>query len=331
MSHKSNFHVMFLALTLTGAFAVPAAFAQQQAATWSMVAPLPVARGEAKTAVVDGKIYIIGGAWTEISNGEEITHHSTGYTTEYDPQTDTWRERARSPAGLTHQAVAVLDGKIYVAGGFGGGRHTLSAAGVYSYDPASDQWQSLAPFSGPQGGGVLAAVGGMLHAIGGRVVGDETFGTHTVYNPATNSWHSAAALPTARDHAAAFVVDGKIHLIGGRLGPNPSNVGLHDIYDPASDTWTSAPPMPTGRSSVANAQYREMLFIAGGECREGGPYDEVEAFDLESGNWLTFPDLPVARHAFSAAAVGDKLFFFGGSTNCGGGGKTDETLLLTLH
>ena len=330
MSGKTHNRVILIALMLAGAFAAPAAYAQQQAANWSKAAPLPIARGEAKTAVVDGKIYIIGGAWTEITDGEEITHHTTGYTTEYDPQTDTWRERALSPEGLTHQAVAVLDGKIYVAGGFGGGRHSLSSAGVYSYDPASDHWQSLAPFAGPQGGGVLAAVGGMLHAIGGRVVGDETFGTHTVYNPATNSWHSAAPLPTSRDHASAFVVDGKIHLIGGRLGPNPSNVGLYDIYDPASDSWTSAAPMPTGRSSVASAEYRGMLFIAGGECRMGSPYDEVEAYDLESGNWLTFPALPTARHAFAAAVVDDKLFFFGGSTRCGGGGKTTDTLVLTL-
>ena len=88
--------------------------------------------------------------------------------------------------------------------------------------------------------------------------------------------------------------------------------------------------MPTPRSSVAYAEYRGMLFIAGGECRMGSPYNEVEAYDTNSNRWLTFPALPVSRHAFAAAVVDDKLFFFGGSTRCGGGGKTTDTLVLTL-
>ncbi len=322
--------VIIAAIMLAGAFAAPTAFAQQEAGTWSMAAPLPVARSEMKAATVDGMIYLIGGAWDEVTEPERVTNHTTGFTTEYDPLTDRWRERARSPEGLTHQAVAVLDGKIYVVGGFASSQHTLSSAGVYSYDPATDHWQTLAPLSGPQGGGVLAAVDGMLHAIGGRVMGDETFGTHSVYNPATNSWHSAAPLPTARDHAGVFVVDGKIHLIGGRLGPNPSNIDLHDIYDPATDSWTSAAPMPTPRSSSAFVEYRGMLFYAGGECRDRTTYDEVEAYDTSGDRWLTFPALPVPRHAFTAAVAADKLFFFGGSTRCGGGGKLTDTLVLTL-
>jgi hypothetical protein len=120
-------------------------------------------------------------------------------------------------------------------------------------------------------------------------------------------------------------------LIGGRLGPNPSNVGLHDIYDPATDSWESAPPMPMGRSSVAFAEYRGKLFIAGGECTEERTTNsEVQAYDLRTASWVRFPDLPAARHAFAAAASDGKLFFFGGSTSCGGAGKLADTLVLEL-
>jgi len=240
------------------------------------------------------------------------------------------------PEGLTHQAVAASDGKLYVLGGFGGSRHTLSSPGFYVYDPASNSWETLpSPPSGRQGGGVLAALNGELHAIGGRALGDgegsSVFGDHNVYDPTTNAWREAAPLPTPRDHAAVFVVDGKIHVIGGRVGETDANVAQHDIYDPASDSWTSAPPMPTARSSLAYAEYNGMLFVAGGECRpEGGTYNEVEAFDLASNSWKTFPPLPRGRHAFSAGVADGKLFFFGGSTNCGGGGKVGETLVLTL-
>ena len=44
MSGKTHNRVILIALMLAGAFAAPAAFAQEEAATWSKVAPLPIAR-----------------------------------------------------------------------------------------------------------------------------------------------------------------------------------------------------------------------------------------------------------------------------------------------
>ena len=334
--NKTRMGLVVAVSVLAGMLAAPAVFAQEQSATWSRAAPLPQPRTEMKAATIGGKIYLVGGSWDEATEPERISNYTTGFLTEYDPQSNSWREHTRAPEGLTHQAVAALDGKLYVLGGFGGSRHTFSSPGFYVYDPETDRWETLpSPPSGRQGGGVLASVDGMIHAIGGRSMGDgegsSVFGDHNVFDPAANAWHEAPALPTPRDHAAVFVANGKIHVIGGRVGETDANVNLHDIYDPATESWMSAPPMPTARSSLAYAHHRGMLFIAGGECRpEGGTYDEVEAFDLQSNSWLTFPALPVSRHAFSAGVADGKLFFFGGSTRCGGGGKVDETLILSL-
>src|SRR5215471_14110130 len=195
------------AVILLAALSASAAPAQQPG-TWSMAAPLPQGRNEVQAAAVDGKIYLVGGSWTETRDGKRIEHYTEGFMSQYDPKADRWRERARAPEGLTHQGIAVLGGKIYLAGGFAGGHHSLPSAGVYSYDPAADQWRTLAPLSAPRGAIALAAVGGMIHAIGGRIMGEEgTLATHEVYNPATNSWGPAALLPTSRDHAGVYVVD----------------------------------------------------------------------------------------------------------------------------
>jgi N-acetylneuraminic acid mutarotase len=323
--------ILLAATVLAGA--TPAALAQQQPASWSMGTPLPLARSEVQAATVGGKIYVAGGGWSEVKDGKTVEHYTDGFMTEYDPQTNKWRERARVPEGRTHEGIAVLDGKIYVAGGFAGGRHTLPSSGVHAYDPATDQWRTLPPLSWLRGSVALAAVGGKIHSIGGRVMGEEeTIATHEVYDPATNSWRQAAPLPTARDHAGVAVVDGKIHVFGGRTGEGTSNVGLHDVYDPATDKWSSAAPLPTPRSSSAYADYHGMLFFAGGECRKDNnkTFDEVEAYDIKNGRWVKFPNLPVPRHAFAGAVTGDKLFFIGGSTACGGGGKLADMLQLTV-
>ena len=327
--------IMFAATALMGGLVAPDVFAQQSSATWSKAAPLPIARNEFPAVTVGDKIYVIGGAWTETKDGKSVDRLTDGFMTEYDPKTNQWRERARAPEGLSHQGAVVVNGKIYVAGGFAGGRHTLPSAGVYVYDPAIDRWQTLAPLSSPRGAVALASVGGLIYAVGGRQTESEgALTTHEVYNPVSNSWRKAAPLPSARDHVGIFVVDRKIHVIGGRTSDSFSNVGTHEVYDPGNDKWFSAPPMPTPRSSVAFAEYRGLLFVAGGECVKDGERllsnTEVEAYEPKANRWLKFPALPTPLHGFAAATAADKLFFFAGSVPCGGGGKVADTHQLTL-
>ncbi len=166
MSQNSTLRcVIFTAMMLSAAFASPTALAQTQAANWTKATPLPRALDEMQAVTVNGKIYLVGGAWDERTEGKVIEHYTDGFMTEFDPQTNQWRERSRGPEGLTHQGIAVLNGKIYLAGGFAGGHHTMPSAGVYSYDPATDKWQTLAPLSDVRGGVALASAGGMIHAI----------------------------------------------------------------------------------------------------------------------------------------------------------------------
>jgi N-acetylneuraminic acid mutarotase len=331
MHCRTAFKCAVAAIACVGALAIFPVSAQQPGGAWTKVASLPQGRDEEQAVAINGKIYLIGGAWDDVKDGKRDERYTDGFMTEFDPQTNTFRERSHGPEGLTHQGVALLNGKIYMVGGFAGGHHTLPTAGVYSYDPATDKWQTLAPLPSPMGGISLAAAGGMIHVVGGRYMGEDgTLPIHLVYNPATNTWRQAAPLLTSRDHAGVFVVDGKIHLIAGRTGEATQNSAVHEIYDPATDKWISAAPMPSARSSVAFAEYHGMLVLAGGECKMGKTYDEVEGYDLKEGQWTKLPSLPGPRHGFAAAVAGDKLFLFGGSTRCGGGGKVADVLQLSL-
>jgi N-acetylneuraminic acid mutarotase len=309
----------------------------QDAATgaWSKKAPMRHARNELQAATVNGKIYAIGGGYTEMKDGKPTDNITSGTTEEYDPGSDTWRERAPMPEGGTHNGIAVLDGKIYIAGGFAGNRHTLPQAALYSYQPATDTWRKLAPLGGQLGSISLTAVDGRIHAFGGRVMGEDvTVATHEIYDPNTDKWRAAAPMPSSRDHAGIWVLDGKVHIFGGRTAGSDSSVVLHEIYDPKADKWSSAAPMPTARSSSAFAEYRGLLFFAGGECKTTGTarvtFDENEAYDPKSGKWRKLAALPSGRHGFAAASVGNTLYFLGGSTECGSGGRLNDNLAFTL-
>ena len=89
---------------------------------WTTKSPMPTLRGEGLTsAVVNGKIYVIGGF-----NGSALS-----VVEEYDPITDTWVTKASMPTARYHITSGVVAGKIYVIGGSSGST-TLSTVEVYT-------------------------------------------------------------------------------------------------------------------------------------------------------------------------------------------------------
>ena len=242
--------------------------------SWSTKAPLLTKRAEVGVAALDGKIYVVGGATPGVQ--------ASPLNQEYDPAADRWRDRAPLPHGLSHPGVAGLNHKLYAIGGFsGGGVHVGALDLAFEYDPATDSWRQLPPLSSPRGSVGVAAVGGKIHAIGGRGLDKNTVATHQIYDPSSGKWTEAAPLPTARDHMGVIVVDGKIHVIGGRTAGTSDNTNLHDVYDPATNSWRSAAPLLTARSSGAAAYYHGLILYAGGECKDGKTFSENEGLRSE--------------------------------------------------
>ena len=62
------------------------------------------------------------------------------------PAYDGWSLLAPLPATNSETAVAELDGKIYVIGGYPADRKTVAT--VQMYDSASDKWQIVAAITG---------------------------------------------------------------------------------------------------------------------------------------------------------------------------------------
>lgn len=83
---------------------------------WEEVASMPTARNSLASAVVEGKIYAIGG-YNDISLATVEV---------YDPQMNRWGEVTSMLTARFHLAGAVVAGKIYAIGGSSDGRNVLS-------------------------------------------------------------------------------------------------------------------------------------------------------------------------------------------------------------
>ena len=73
----------------------------------------------------------------------------------YDPQADTWTQLASMSNARRAHASAVVGGKLYVFGGFGG-KGKVGTAEVY--DPASDSWAQVPNLNTARSNMVAAAL-----------------------------------------------------------------------------------------------------------------------------------------------------------------------------
>ncbi len=195
--------------------------------SWKALAPMPTKRGAAGAAVVNGKIYVIGGAGVMPGSSETSIHPARRHMVywhneEYDPATDTWRARAPLPTPRNHHAVAAVDGKVYVIGGRIGAAFITSGSNtdvVEAYDPGNDSWsRPLDRMPTPR-----SAVGAGVHNNRIYVAGGEgqdrrmlgAFRAVEAYDPAKNRWYIMPSMPNPRHGLAAGVVGDRFYAVSG--------------------------------------------------------------------------------------------------------------------
>ena len=241
-----------------------------QEGTWARKADMKIPRGGLSTAVVDGKIYAIGGV-TRVGGLPQ-----TLSTVEaYDPATNKWTERAAMPTKRYSLSTAVVNGKIYAIGGSGGGGDVLSTVEVY--DPKRNIWtrHHKAAMPNARWGLATAVVNGKIYAIGGQNF-VHFFSAVEVYDPKADKWTKKFDMPGARADLSASVVNGKIYAIGGIGGAQPVSA-----YNPATDTWMKKADMPGTRAWLSTSVVNGKIYAIGGGGVFGGwqPLATVNVYD----------------------------------------------------
>lgn len=173
----------------------------------SLGAPLPRTRYQAASAVVDGKIYLIGGQRKVGQQG--AGERPVSAVDIYDIASDTWRRGASLPVARSCDVV-VREGKIYAVGGYNG----MALGRVDIYDPSLNQWTRGTDLPVPVSAHRCVLMNNRLFVIGDY----KTLNFVCQYDFETGSWTKIASdFKGCRHHAV--VSDGIfIYIFGGVRG-----------------------------------------------------------------------------------------------------------------
>jgi N-acetylneuraminic acid mutarotase len=285
----------------------PAPVDQAAPGRWIPLTPLPSPRQEVAVAAWDGRVWVIGGF------GEDAEPVAT--VEAFDPQHNVWAPRPALPVAVHHAAAAVGGDRLFVVGGYSGGRvrwQTLDS--VWEFVAARQAWEARAPMPTPRGALAVVALGGRLHALGGA--SDQVSNAHEVYDPATNRWTRANPMPTARDHLAAVAFQGRVWALGGRSSFMGDQYGNVEIYDPATDSWRTGTPLPAARGGLAAVALADRILVFGGEA----PlriFSANEMYEVAGNRWIAKEPMPTARHGIGAAVIDGRVYVPGGATQPG--------------
>lgn len=319
-AHKQAALALIL-ISLTSLCIITIALVWASGDSWASKTPMQEARAYLGVAVVNGKIYAIGGdIGSETGSGPTgypFSGHAVNTTEEYDPAADKWTSKAPMPTARALFGIAVYQNKIYCIGGYYAvftykddrldKTEYFNTGANEVYDPATNTWETKASMPTPS---TYAAsrpttanvVNGKIYLIGN--------GLNNVYDPTTDSWITKTPPPYQITSYASVVVDDKTYFISARKNSSGLRAGaFFQIYDSLSDSWSIGANSPTygdataaGATTGVNAPKRIYFF------------EEITtySYDIASDSWTTGASMPTARLIATVAIINDTFYVVGG-------------------
>ena len=259
-----------------------------------------------------------------------------------------WQRRADMPWATQEVYCAVLDGKIYVAGGLiRDETATRINDRVGVYDPVSDSWSEIARLPQPRHHPMLVTAKGRVWAFGGydRRDGGEWTSMTEVWALDKGSWYPVGKMPEPLAETVGIGLEDRVHLVTGRSPSGGKNgqwndqadVATHLVFEASDNSWHTAKPAPEARNSAAASVHGGHIYVAGGRMVEGGRgTGRLDRYDPQSDSWQTLSSIPRSGTGhqvgggLAMATAGDRLVAFGGEWLTRPGGVFTETWIYDI-
>lgn len=170
----------------------------------------------------------------------------------------------------------MLDGKVYLAGGYDG--KSITPDVLVSEDGMS--FRRLAALAEPARYAAVAGVDGAIYTFGG-VTNAQGLDTRSIQrvDPTNGAVQVVAQLPAPLSHASAVVLGGRVFVLGGFANNQVTDQVLE--FDPGNKTVQTLPVhLPAPRSDSAITVLGDTAYLVGGQGSDRAPLTAVVQLKL---------------------------------------------------
>lgn len=276
-------------------------------------APLAVPRaGHRAVLMADGRVLMTGGCAAALC---DQVQRSTEF---YIPAQTRFAAGVRMhEARVSHTATRLLDGRVWVAGGWTGKSATTSTEW---FDPRSGRWQAGPRLTVARMDGTATRLdnGQVLLAGGAPRTAQPTAMTER-FDPESGRILATEPLRVPRvHHAAVKLSDGRVLVVGGLTGRGQATASA-EIYDPRTGRFEATGSLSRPRAKLAAlrlADGRVMVLAGSPDGEEENRLASTEIYDPATGTFGPGPHLLHPRYKIAGAAVrlrGGHVLIAGGS------------------
>ena len=251
-----------------------------------------------------------------------------------------WEKLPDMPVEKWEPGTVVLDGKLYLFGGYTDGVRSSRLAHVF--DPADGSWTRIQDLPSAITHMNLVRDGRSVWFAGGFKDGYRGHAIAEVwsYDFDADRYTAAPLLPETRGGGGLALAGRKLHYMGGVAADRDTDSPDHWVLDLdawARDRagWTAAAPMPTPRNQFSCVTFEGRIYAIGGQFHhdtEQLDQARVDIYDPATDTWTSGPPLPKGHsHAEGSTFVHDgRIYMAGGHTTAPGESKQVDPDILAL-
>lgn len=234
----------------------------------------------------------------------------------YDFLIDQWNTVTNMNIARTAVGAVSVNGLLFAVGGecalADTQEDTLYLRCVECYDPVLRQWIPKPEMKIARSFVSLAAVNGILYAIGGE---DRScsYNVTEKFDLLTETWSFAPNMKRKRAGAGSCVCDSKIYIAGGYDKTLHMDRASVECYDPTTEEWTFVSEMEKARSGLSLVSVEHFIYAFGGRFKHTDQYfDLVERFNTMTNQWTTISSMNTPRAWPGVAVFDGRVYVIGG-------------------
>lgn len=251
-----------------------------------------------------------------------------------------WTKLPDMPVEKWEPGTVVLDGKLYLFGGYTSGVVSSKISNVY--DPADGSWTRIQDLP--------SAITHMNMVLDGRTVWfaggyKDGYKGHTIaevwsYDVDLDRYTAAPLLPATRGGGGLALIGRRLHFMGGVEADRDTDSSDHwvldlDAWAEGRAEWQDAAPMPVPRNQFSCVVVGGKIYAIGGQFHHDSmqlDQARVDIYDPVTDSWSSGPSLPKGHsHAEGATFVhSGRIYMAGGHTTAAGASKEVDPDILSL-